>query len=224
MARGSIFQGLSSRERGLLLGVGLLVLFGGTGLIWVLLDDAIAGVQEQIDLSTEAVEEIRVMSKDYLDSMKRKSALEATIQKNDERIQTLVEELAEKQETTTFKDNKPPALPSSVRDLISFEAKTSEKPIKLGKSKGDKGRVKDSETSYFEISKPVQYQTMKAIDLFKFIELIESPASLMYISKLKLDVNYHDSSHVSGKMTVTTFIYKKPEKDPEEESEGSGKE
>ena len=49
---------------------------------------------------------------------------------------------------------------------------------------------------------------MKFVDLVKFLEKIEAPDRLMYVSKLQITTKYMDPDFVQGKLTISTFIYK----------------
>lgn len=208
-----ILQRIGSRERrliGLVLVVSLVMatIFGT-----VYMGTIIAEVEESLEEGELALEEIRISAKEYLDSMRKKRGLELAIQENKTGIQTAIDAIAKKVEVTLLAGSD--GEQASFNKVLRYEAKTTERAILLGEKKKTS---RDKSSDYFELSQPTEYSFVKFIDLMTFLEQIESPDHLMYVSKLEVTRKYMDPEFVQGQLTISTFIYK-PQKVDEEEEE-----
>lgn len=213
--RSTIFARLSYRQRRAVatLGLVLLVSAGGVGYVW--LGTRINQLEELLAEGQEAIETIRTSAKEYLDSMHRKHALEEAIKQNDPKIQTAIDSLARKVPVT--RPDRAGMDDATFDKVLRYEAKTTERPVYLGKTGKKRKRNKTSE--FIELSQPMEYSFVKFSDLVKFLEEIESPERLMYVSKLAMTRKYLDPEFVQGKLTVATFIYKPEVKTGEEGEE-----
>jgi hypothetical protein len=209
-----ILQRLGSRERRLIGLVLAILLVAGTVAAHLYLESVIVEMEEGLDEGVIVLEEIELSARDYLDSLSKKKALEAAIQKNDPRIQTAIDSIAKKVEVTqiTGADNEQ----TSFDKVLRYEAKTTERPVLLGDRK-KKSRDKSSE--YMELSQPTEYSFVRFSDLMTFLEQIESPDHLMFVPKLVVTRKYMDPEFVQGQLTIATFIYKPQQKGEEEEVE-----
>ena len=211
MVRGpQIFQRLGSRERRL---IGLMVavlLIVGSIVGHVYLDSQIAEVEEALEEGDVAVEEIRLRAREYLGSMQVKKALEDAIKMNDPKIQTAIDSIAKKVDVTRLKGSEDEN--TSFDKVLRYEAKTTERPLTFGKKK----KKRDKSSEFVELSQPTEYSFLKFIGLIRFLEQVESPERLMYVSKLVVTRKYMDPEYVQGQMTISTFIHK-PQKEEEEE-------
>jgi len=144
--------------------------------------------------------------------MRRKRALEDAIKENDSKIQTAIDSIAKKVEVTRLKGSEPED--ATFNKVLTYEAKTTERPIHLGQS-AKKKRERASE--FVELSQPTEYSFVKFPDLVRFLEQLESPERLMYVSKLVLTRKYMDPEFVQGKLTIATFIYKPLEEEEDDE-------
>jgi hypothetical protein len=212
MARGPMFlQRMGTRERQLIGLVVVVSLIGAAVAGYLYLGTKIAEVEETLQEGETALEEIRLRSRDYLDSMRRKRALEVAIQENDPRIQTAIDSIAKKVDVTRLTGTE--GEQTTFDKVLRYEAKTTERPIMLGDKKK---KSRDKSSDYIELSQPTEYSFLKFIDLVRFLEQVETPERLMYVSKLVVTRKYMDPEYVQGQMTIATFIYK-PQKEEEEE-------
>jgi hypothetical protein len=205
-----ILQRIGSRERrfiGLVLAVAMVAAtVAGT----IYMGTIIAEVEQTLEEGEMALEEIRISAEEYLDSMHKKRVLETAIQENTTGVQTAIEAVGKKVEVTRAGNDG--GAPTSFDKVLTYEAKTTERPILLGEKK----KSRDKSSDYFELSQPTKYSWVKFIDLMAFMEQIESPDHLMYVSKLEMTRKFGEPEFVMGELTVTTFIYK-PQKEEEEE-------
>lgn len=222
MARPGVLQNLSSREKTLLLVAFLMVVVGGSSVAYIYLDSEIQALQERIDAGREAITTIQERSREYVDSMRKKQALEDAIKENDTRIQTAIDAIARKVEAVTDAEGKSP--PGTFDRILRYEAKTTQRPLVLGQKGTKKGSKKESATDFQEVSQPVDYGMVRFLDLVKFWEQIESPERLMYISKIEINRKFGADNIVHGRMTISTFIYQPQETDKEEGEESTDKE
>jgi len=209
---GSIGTG-QRRILGLVLGLGVIgaAVFGH---VW--LGGKIAEIEESLAEGRQSVEEIQLRAREYLDSMKRKGALEEAIKANDARIQTAIDSIAKTVDAQQPQDGAV-AETGFFDKVLRYEAKTTERPIQLG-SDGGKKKKREKASDFVELSQPAEYSFVKFVDLVKFLEKVEAPDRLMYVSKLQITTKYMDQDFVQGKLTVSTFIYK-PQKAEETEEE-----
>jgi len=202
---------MSSREKKL---VGLLLLFALLGISsvgYVFLGKEIEEMEETLLEGQESAAEIRLRARDYLYSTRRKKALGDAIKDNDPKIQTAIDLIAKKVDVTRLATAVPEE--TTFNNVLKYEAKTTERGIQLGET----GKKKKSKTSDFvELSQPMEYGFVRFVDLVRFLEQIESPDRLMYVSKLKMTKKYMDPEYVNGALTIATFIYK-PQKEEDED-------
>jgi len=215
MARGSsLLRRFSSREKRIA-GVAAILLFVlAGGAIYAYLGMQISEMEEVIAEGSAALEEIRVSSQEYLDSMRRKRALEDAIKKNDPKIQTAIDSLAKR--LPVMRPDAPLGEDATFDKVLRYEAKTTERPVYLGDA-GKKKSKRDKASDFIELSQPLEYSFVKFVDLVGFLEEVESPERLMYVSKLVMTKKYMDPDYIQGKMTIATFIYKPQAKEEEEE-------
>lgn len=203
-------QKLASREGKLVGLLTVIAIFAGAAAGYVYLGNRIQEVEETLEEGEEAVAEIRLLAEDYLDSMRRKKALEDAIKANDARIQTAIDSVARKVDATRLKGME--GEETTFNTVLKYEAKTTERSIMLGEKKKNKRDKSD----FVELAQPTEYSFVKFVDLVHFLEQLESPDRLMYISKLQVTRKYMEPEYVQGKMTIATFIYR-PQKEEEEE-------
>ena len=207
MAAGtSILQRMSGREKRFIGALVALAFIGAGAFSYVYLGDAIAVLEEELLEGQDAMAEIRERARDYLDSQRRKQALEDAIKENDPKIQTAIDSIARKVEVSHLKGSA--GEESSMDKVLTYEAKTNERGIYLGEQKGKKKKKKDRASDFIELSQPAGYSFVKFVDLVRFLEQVESPERLMYVSKLVLTKKYGAPEYVQGKLTISTFIYK----------------
>lgn len=205
-------QTMGNREKrliGAVLAVAFMALVGG---VFMYLNDEISVMEEELEEGRDSLVEIRALSQGYLDSMRRKAALEAAIMKNTKNdhpgIQTAIDSIARKIEATQVGEA---ASKTNFSSVLRYEAKTNERPVYFGAT----GKKKGNRSDFVEISQPVEYSFVKFIDLVKFLEQIESPERMMYVSKLQITKKYMEPEFVQGRLTVSTFIYR-PQNEEEE--------
>jgi len=216
MATFSFISGLGTGQRRIIGLVVAMAVVGGAVFAHVWLGGKIAEIEETLAEGRQSVEEIQLRAREYLDSMKRKAALEEAIKNNDARVQTAIDSIARTVEAVEPQGS--PGAESGMFDkVLRYEAKTTERPIQLGSDPGKK-KKREKASDFVELSQPVEYSFVKFIDLVRFLEKVEAPDRLMYVSKLQITTKYMDPDFVQGKLTVSTFIYK-PQKAEETEED-----
>lgn len=211
-----LIQQMNSRERRIIGFVLVLLFLGGVGFYYVRLLGEIDEVETALLDGEEAVSEIRARSQDYRDSMRRKGALEEAIKENDQRIQTAIDSMARKIELTGAPNGQ--TATGTLNSVLRYDAKTTERPILLGDVDKKQRKTQLKKTEFFELSQPVEYSFVRFLDMVKFLEDVESPERLMYVSKLQVTRKYMDPEYVQGRLTISTFIYKaQAEPEPKEE-------
>ena len=211
MATSGIMQRMSGRERRF---VGLLVvmaLVGGCAFGYIYLGKQIEEVEETLEDGQTSIEEIRVRARDYLDSMRRKKALENAIKDNDPKIQTAIDSIAKKVDVTKLSGAE--SEETTFDKVLRYEAKTTERSIHLG----EKAKKKSKASDFIELSQPMEFTFVKFIDFIRFLEQVESPERLMYVAKLKMTKKYMDPEYINGTVTIATFIYRPQDTDEEDE-------
>jgi hypothetical protein len=207
-----LLQRLNSRQRAAALIATVATLVGGSGLGYYLLGEVISEKEEALLQGHEAIVEIQERARDYLDSMRRKQALEEAIKANDQMIQTAIDYLAKRVDIKGAEGDE-----GTFSKVLRYEAKTTERAVYLGES--GKKKKRDKASDFVELSQPAEFSFVKFVDLVRFLEQIESPDRLMYVSKLEMTKKYMDPEFVQGKLTIATFIYKPQPKEEEEAAE-----
>ena len=202
-------QKLASREGKLVALLAVIGIFAGAAVGYIYLGNRIQEVEEGLEEGEEALAEIRLLAEDYLDSMRRKKGLEEAIKGNDARIQTAIDSVARKVDATRLKGIE--GEETTFNTVLKYEAKTTERAIMLGEKK-----KKRDKSDFVELSQPAEYSFVKFVDLVRFMEQLESPERLMYVSKLQVTRKYMEPEYVQGKMTIATFIHR-PQTEEEEE-------
>ena len=209
---GMFLQRMSGREKRLVAAMVILMVLGGTSIAYIILHDKIQGLEETLSDGKMAVEQIQMRSEDYVVSQKRKKALEQAIKKNDPRIQTAIDSVAR---TVQARTPSPSSAGTTFDRRLRYEAKTTERPIVLG-STGKKQKRKTRNSEFRELSQPAEYSFVKFVDLVRFLEQIESPERLMYVSKLVITKKYKAPEFVQGNLTISTFIHRPQEEEEED--------
>jgi hypothetical protein len=216
MLKLSWIQQMSVRERRLT----ILVLFVLGLVAVVVLHLRTMGQIEDLELEMmdgkEAVLLIHARSQEYRDSMRRKAALEEAIKANDQRIQTAIDSMAKKVELSGSPDGQ--AASGTLNTILRYDAKTTERPIFLGSTDKKQRSSQKRTTEFFELSQPFEYSFVGFSDLIKFLDDVEAPKRLMYVSKMQVTRKYMEPDYIQGRVTVSTFIYK-PQISKEKEEE-----
>jgi len=204
-------SGRQKRLAGLVLAIAVLGVFVAAG---VFLQQKISEMESDLSDGRDALQEINEKTREYLDSMRRKKVLEDAIKENDSKIQTAIDLLAKKIDAMQAAGEVPSE--TTFDKVLRYEAKVTERAINLGdKSKKKKDRAV---SDFIEISQPAEFSFVRFLDVVRFLEQVEAPDRLMYVSKLTLTQKFGDPEYVQGNVTIATFVYR-PQKKEEETTE-----
>ncbi len=210
----SFLQQLSVRERRLLGLVLFTLVLAGTFVFYIRLLGQIEDVEFELVDGQQAVETIHARSREYRDSLRRKAALETAIQANDQRIQTALDSMARRIELTGTPDGRPAQ--GTLNTVLRYDAKTTERPLLLGASEKtprsgqgrSSSRSQTRASEYLELVQPFEYSFVNFSDLLRFLDEVESPGRLMYVSRIQATRKYMEPDYVQGRLSVATFIHR----------------
>jgi len=208
---------LGTRERHLIVSL-LLVLFVGTAAVaYIFVESKVDDLQIEFEDAQAALEQIRLDARTYVVSMERKEALESVIKKNDPKIQTAIDKVARKVQVTQFKNNKETQTTFN-KAIARYDAKTNRRPIVLGEfATESEKRAARKETPIWELTQPMEFEFVEFPGVLEFLNLVEEPERLMYVSYLEFHRKFGKPHFVRGKTSVAMFIYQAPKGDKEEE-------
>jgi hypothetical protein len=219
MAGMGILGRLGYREKRLvaaLFGVVLVVLVLGT---WLWLETATATLAEEYDEGVETLEQLRTEARTYLQSVEKKKALEEIVRKNDPRIQTAIDSIARKVDVRIIRTESEER--STFDKQVRYDAKTTKRQISFadGKDEGERKKKKNDKVGgIVELTQPMEFGFVEFGGLLEFLNSVEAPGRLMYVSSLEVSLKFGSEDFVRGKTAVSTFIYEGAPEELEEES------
>lgn len=197
---------MTSRERRLfavLAGAAALAIVAGV----VLAMSALFGsIQDEIDHGRIVMAEARVLAPKYKELSERRRAIEDAIRANKSAARSLVNDLLKKQ---TLTSDVPGAMGDSLADIVSFEGKTTDTPVEVGKTKKKvvKGKGKEAVTGIVQIEQGLEFKEVPQADLLAFLDSVEQGKDLLFVTKLDASRKFNDMSHVRAQVTVATFQF-----------------
>jgi hypothetical protein len=217
MAGMGLLGRLGYREKRLvagLFGVVLVVLVLGT---WLWLETRTAALAEEYDDGVETLEQLRAEARNYLQSVEKKKALEEIVRKNDPRIQTAIDAIARKVDVRIIRTESEER--STFDKQVRYEAKTSKRQVSFGEAKEEGERKKKvGAGGIVELTQPMEFGFVEFGGLLEFLNSVEAPGRLMYVSSLEVNLKFGSEDFVRGKTSVSTFIYEGAPEGQEEES------
>jgi hypothetical protein len=204
---------LGSRERRVIALVSLIVVMAATAGGYYFVETLNSDLEADIEVGEEALSRLRTDAQVFMISMARKEALETAIKKNDSKIQTALDNIASKIELEVISQSGETL--SSFDKVIRYDAKTNKRRIVLGEKK-QSNDSRSNKSPYMEMTQPMEFSFVSFSGILAFLNTVENPGKLMYVSKLEVTRKLGKPSFVMGSTSVSTYIY---EGKTEEESE-----
>lgn len=209
----AILTRMTPRERRLF---GILVvasvLFVGGG-VWFAAHTYLRSIEEDIRDARQAIAEIRRLAPKYLEVAAAKAEVERLIRENKATsIRVAANEILKKKE---LRDAVPGAMGTLMSDVVSFEGKTSETPVGLGKKK--KGKPRPTYPGLMLIEQKLEFRDVPWENLFDFLDEVARGKDLMFVTRLDITRKFNQMSHVRAEVTLVTYQF-------QEKGEGSAAE
>lgn len=207
---------MTPRERrlfGVLIAAVILFLGGG---VWFGARTYVAGIEDEIRETRAAIAEIRQLAPKYLEMAAARAEIERLIRENKTTsIRVAANEILKKME---LKDEVPGATGTLMSDVVSFEGKTSEAPVGVGKKK--KGKGKPSFPGLVQVEQKLEFREVPWENLFEFLDEVSRGRDLLFVTRIDIARKFNQLSHVRAEVTLATFQFQ--EKAEGSAAEGSG--
>jgi len=207
---------LGTRERRLISALLVLVFFAGAAFAYLFMESKVEEMEIEFEEAQSVLEQLRQEARTYMVSMERKGALEEAIKKNDPKIQTAIDKIARKVPVTLYKTNKETQT-SFDKAISRYDAKRNRRPIVLGEFASEsERRAARKETPIFELTQPMEFDFVEFPGVLEFLNTVEEPEQLRYVSHLDFHRKFGKPHFVRGKTSVAMFIYES-QKDEKED-------
>jgi len=173
----------------------------------VLAMSAIFGsIQDEIDHGRAVLAESRVLAPKYKELTEHRKAIEDAIRANKSTARSMVNEILKKQ---SLSGEVPGALGDTMADVVSFEGKTNDTPVEVGKAKKKttKGKSKDTGTGIVQIEQGLEFKEIPQGDLMAFLDMVEQAKDLLFVTKIDASRKFNDLSHVRAQVSVATYQF-----------------
>jgi hypothetical protein len=197
---------MTSRERRLFAGLATVI---GVAIVAgvVLAMSAIFGsIQEDIDHGRAVLAESRAVAPKYKELSDRRKAMEDAIRANRSTARSMVNDILKKQ---LLSGEVPGALGDTMADIVSFEGKTNDTPVEVGKArkKTTKAKSKEPATGILQIEQGLEFKEVPQGDLMAFLDSVEQGKDLLFVTKIDASRKFNDMAHVRAVVTVATYQF-----------------
>jgi len=212
-----IWSQLGTRERRLISALVIVLLVGVAAIAYLFMESKVEDLEIEFEEAQEVLEQLHQEARTYVVSMEKKEALEGAIKKNDPKIQTAIDKIARKVQVNQYKNNAESAT-SFDKAISRYDAKRNRRPIVLGEfSSESEKRAARKETPIFELTQPMEFDFVEFPGVLEFLNTVEDPEHLRYVSYLEFHRKFGKPHFVRGKTSVAMFIYQPQKGDKEEE-------
>lgn len=188
------------------------VLFVGGG-VWFAAHAYVRSIEDDIRDAREAIAEIRRLAPRYLEVAAARAEVERLIRENKATsIRVAANEILKKKE---LRGEVPGATGTLMSDVVSFEGKTSETPVGLGKKK--KGKARPAFPGLTLVEQKLEFREVPWENLFEFLDEVARGKDLMFVTRLDVARKFNQMSHVRAEVTLATYQF-------QEKGEGSSAE
>jgi hypothetical protein len=173
----------------------------------VLAMSAIFGsIQEDIDHGRAVLAESRAVAPKYKELSDRRKAMEDAIRANRSTARSMVNDILKKQ---SLSSEVPGALGDTMADIVSFEGKTNDTPVEVGKAKKKttKAKSKEAATGILQIEQGLEFKEVPQGDLMAFLDQVEQGKDLLFVTKIDASRKFNDMAHVRAVVTVATYQF-----------------
>ena len=207
----SSFDRLSTREKGLI--VGMVLLFCAVILFFVFLwvSSTIGSLEEEVREGRESLEEIRTLADKYQGTMRRQKATQQLINENSiSSLRIPVNTIAKRITAESDKDGFA-GQGKRLSDLISYGGKTVETRIETKKKSRKRTRKEQDEGGNFEIEQTMEFSEIPLKALYQFLQEIARTEDLIFTRRLEIQRRFNNTAHVRATLSVSTIKYREAE-------------
>lgn len=212
----SSFERLSSREKGLI--VGMVSLFMGVIVffVWLWVSSSLDGLEEDIQDGKKALAEIHALADDYVEVAARRKAIQALIDENPiDSLRIPVNTIAQDITVDSEDDETEGAgRGRKLTALIDYGGKTIETRIEPKDRKRRRGRrttKEEEEGANFEIEQSVEFRDVPIPTLYRFLEALKRYDGLLFVRRLEVTRRFRNLAHAGATVTVSTIKFREPE-------------
>ncbi len=213
---------MTPRERRLfaILIVAALAFVGGG--VWFAARTYLGSIEDEIRQARQAAAEIRRLAPKYLEIAAARAEIERLVRENKATsIRVAANEILKRME---LKDEVPGATGTLMSDVVSFEGKTSETPVGLGKKK--KGKGKPAFPGLTLVEQKLEFRDVPWENLFEFLDEVARGKDLLFVSRLEVARKFNQMSHVRAEVTLATYQFQEasaPAGGAQEGNKGGGR-
>jgi hypothetical protein len=174
--------------------------------IFLAMSAVFGSIQDEIDHGRTVMAEARALEPRYKELSDQKKAIEDAIRGNKSTARSLVNDLLKRQ---SMSSDVPGALGDTLADIVSFEGKTTDTPVEVGKSrkKAAKGKSKESATGIVQIEHGLEFKEVPSADLLSLLDQVEQGKEILFVTRLDLARKFNNMEHVRAQVTVATFQF-----------------
>jgi hypothetical protein len=212
-ALASSFDRLSTREKGLI--VGMVSLFVGLILFFVILavSSSLSDLADEVQAGRAALKEIYALSDDYRENTVKRAQMQKLIDENP--ITSLRIPVNAIAKGITAQSSEPGYQGNGKRlaDLVSYGGKTVETRLEP-KSKKPRARTrkdKGEEGGNFEIEQSMEFTDLPLLSLYELLEALKHSSDLIFVRRLEIGRRFNNLEHVRATLSVSTIRYREPE-------------
>lgn len=178
------------------------VLFVGGG-VWFAAQAYVGSIEDDIREARQAIAEIRRLAPKYLEVAAAKAEVERLIREN--KATSIRVAANEVLKTKELRDEVPGATGTLMSDVVSFEGKTSETPVGLGKKK--KGKARPTFPGLMLVEQKLEFREVAWENLFEFLDEVARGKDLMFVTRLDIARKFNQMSHVRAEVTLATYQF-----------------
>ncbi|MFH1532488.1 MAG: hypothetical protein ABIK09_17315 [Pseudomonadota bacterium] len=208
---------LGTRERRLITALLVVLFIGMAAVAYFYMESKIEELEIEFEEAQAVLEQLHHEARTYVVSMERKEALEGAIKKNDPKIQTAIDKIARGVQVTRYKNNAETQI-NFDKAISRYDAKRNRRPIVLGEfASENERRAARKDTPIFELTQPMEFDFVEFPGVLEFLNTVENPEHLRYVSYLEFHRKFGMPHFVRGKVSVAMFIYQPQSGETEEE-------
>ncbi len=209
---------LGTRERRLISALLVLLCIGVAAVAYLFIESKIEDLEIEFEEAQAALTQLHQEARTYVISTERKKALEAVVKKNKaSMIQTTISKIASTVQVTQFKNNAE-TVTSFDKVISRYEAKRDRRPIVLGEYASESERREARKTTpIFELTQAIDFNQVEFPGLLEFLNTVENPEQLRYVSYLEFRRKFGKPHFVRGKVSIAMFIYEEQKGKKKEE-------
>ena len=211
----SSFERLSTREKGLIVGMvtvlmGIIVFF-----VWLWVSSSLDALEEDIRNGKKSLAEIHALAEDYVGVAQKKVAIQTLIDENPIEslripVNTLADNITVGSDPT---DGDGPGRGRKLTALIDYGGRTLEtrlEPKSRTRRRGAR-QTEEDEGGNWEIEQSVEFRSVPIPTLYRFLEALERYDGLLFVRRLDLQRSFRDLEEVKATVHVSTIKFREGE-------------